>query len=87
MRTSGGSEHLAGQAELHAARTKGYARGTGSRVSGKAEEVVGVVTGDTSREMSGAFGIFRIVECLCVLMFLCVGRAKQSKGSARQRWN
>ncbi|KAJ2919056.1 hypothetical protein MD484_g1339, partial [Candolleomyces efflorescens] len=46
-------ERTRGSTEYHAARATGYAKGTGNRVDGGADRVVGAITGDSSREMGG----------------------------------
>lgn len=50
---SGKEEHAKGEGEYDAARAKGYAEGTGDRLKGKKDSVVGSVTGDRSQEASG----------------------------------
>lgn len=51
--TSGREEHSAGEAEYNAAQAKGYAEGTVDRMGGKADAVVGALTGDRQQEVSG----------------------------------
>ena len=53
LQQSGQQEHIAGQAEVHAAKGQGYAQGTAERVEGKKDQVVGAVTGDRSQEARG----------------------------------
>ena len=53
LQQEGAAEHRAGQAEYDAARAQGYAEGTGDRVTGKKDQVVGAVTGDRSQEAAG----------------------------------
>ncbi|KAF8911220.1 hypothetical protein CPB85DRAFT_1434976 [Mucidula mucida] len=40
-RQSGSEEHAAGEAEVNAAKAKGYAEGTGDRLTGKKDSVSG----------------------------------------------
>ncbi|TRM63474.1 hypothetical protein BD626DRAFT_494462 [Schizophyllum amplum] len=51
--TSGKQEHAEGEGEYNAARAKGYAEGTGDRISGKKDNIVGAVTGDNSQQAQG----------------------------------
>ena len=53
LRSSGQQEHLQGQSEYDAARTKGYAEGTQDRIGGKKDSVVGSVTGDRTQQAQG----------------------------------
>lgn len=50
---SGKEERAAGEGEYSAARAKGYTEGTGNRLKGKKDSVVGGITGDKSQEASG----------------------------------
>ena len=50
---SGREEHAAGEAEYHAARAKDYVEGASDRLVGKKDAVLGAVTGDRQREISG----------------------------------
>ncbi|KAI5886942.1 uncharacterized protein SCHCODRAFT_02516612 [Schizophyllum commune H4-8] len=51
--TSGKQEHAEGEGEYNAARAKGYAEGTADRISGKKDNVIGAVTGDSSQQAQG----------------------------------
>ncbi|KAJ2928243.1 hypothetical protein H1R20_g8858, partial [Candolleomyces eurysporus] len=53
LQQKGKTEHAAGETEYNAARAQGYAEGTGDRITGKKDQVVGAVTGDRSQEASG----------------------------------
>lgn len=53
LKSSGQQEHLQGQSEYDAARTKGYAQGTGDRIGGKKDSVVGAMTGDKTQQAQG----------------------------------
>jgi len=48
--TTGNNQYNEGVAEQKAAEAKGYAEGTVDRVSGKVDNVVGAVTGDTAKQ-------------------------------------
>ena len=52
----GQAERAAGNAEYNAARTKGYAKATGSRIAGKKDQVLGFATGNGAREGAGELG-------------------------------
>ncbi|KAI5826227.1 hypothetical protein EV122DRAFT_224423 [Schizophyllum commune] len=51
--TSGKQEHAEGEGEYNAARAKGYAEGTADRITGKKDNIVGAVTGDSSQQAAG----------------------------------
>ncbi|KAI4517393.1 hypothetical protein K525DRAFT_145306, partial [Schizophyllum commune Loenen D] len=42
-----------GEGEYNAARAKGYAEGTADRITGKKDNIVGAVTGDSSQQAAG----------------------------------
>ncbi|THV05370.1 mismatched base pair and cruciform DNA recognition protein [Dendrothele bispora CBS 962.96] len=50
---SGKEEHAAGEAELNAAKAKGYAEGTKDRAGGYMQNVAGAVTGDKEQQARG----------------------------------
>ncbi|KAL1735012.1 hypothetical protein EV714DRAFT_201313 [Schizophyllum commune] len=50
---SGKQEHAEGEGEYNAARAKGYAEGTADRITGKKDNIVGAVTGDSSQQAAG----------------------------------
>jgi uncharacterized protein YjbJ (UPF0337 family) len=64
---SGKEEHAQGEGEYDAARAKGYADGTGDRVTGKKDAVVGAVTGDRTQEAQGKFSLTKILGLLLTL--------------------
>ncbi|KAL1742931.1 hypothetical protein HDZ31DRAFT_75177 [Schizophyllum fasciatum] len=51
--SSGKQEHAQGEGEYNAARAKGYAEGTTDRISGKKDNIIGAVTGDSSQQAQG----------------------------------
>ena len=53
-KTSGQQEHLAGEREINEAQAQAFAQGMADRAEGKIDAVVGAVTGDRQREISGA---------------------------------
>lgn len=50
---SGREEHAAGEAEYDAARAKDYIDGASDRLVGKKEAVLGAISGDHQRELTG----------------------------------
>ncbi|ETW82303.1 hypothetical protein HETIRDRAFT_427367 [Heterobasidion irregulare TC 32-1] len=52
-KTSGQQEHLAGEREINEAQAQAFAQGMADRAEGKIDAVVGAVTGDRQREISG----------------------------------
>ncbi|KAH6904880.1 hypothetical protein BKA70DRAFT_1226098 [Coprinopsis sp. MPI-PUGE-AT-0042] len=53
MKHEGAQEHRAGVAEKDAAKAQNYAEGTGDRMTGKKDQVVGSLTGDRSQQHAG----------------------------------
>ncbi|KAG8779945.1 hypothetical protein FRC12_023672 [Ceratobasidium sp. 428] len=49
----GRDRHNRGVAEVQAAKTKGYASGTGDRVRGKGHSILGGITGNRRRQARG----------------------------------
>ena len=52
---SGKQEHATGEAEVDAAKAKGYAEGTLDRLGGKKDAIIGAVSGDRKQEVSGVY--------------------------------
>ncbi|KAG8952457.1 hypothetical protein FRC04_004517 [Tulasnella sp. 424] len=53
MAQRGREQHAAGEAEISAAKTQGYAEGTADRMVGKKDSVVGAVSGDKTQQTAG----------------------------------
>ncbi|MBW0514446.1 hypothetical protein O181_060599 [Austropuccinia psidii MF-1] len=53
LQSSGVQQKSQGDAEYKAAQAQGYAEGAVDRVSGKIDNVVGAVTGDKTKQLSG----------------------------------
>ncbi|KAG8930165.1 hypothetical protein FRC03_006467 [Tulasnella sp. 419] len=50
---NGRDKHMHGEAEYKAAKVKGHASGTGDRISGKKDSILGGITGNRTRQARG----------------------------------
>jgi len=55
MDRAGKQEHATGEADVDAAKAKGYAEGTLDRLGGKKDVVISAVSGDRRQEASGVY--------------------------------
>ncbi|KAK0529681.1 hypothetical protein OC834_003599 [Tilletia horrida] len=51
---AGQEQHAKGEAEIKAAQAKQYADGVSNQVQGKVDNVIGSITGDKTKQASGA---------------------------------
>jgi uncharacterized protein YjbJ (UPF0337 family) len=85
---SGREEAIAGEAEINAAKAKGYVEGTMDRVEGKKDSVVGAITGDRQQEASGTHSHqLRICFFVFKSSSLILGNVQHDKGQAQQTFN
>ncbi len=87
MQESGAQERAAGIAEYQAAKgASSYAQGTKHRISGKADEIRGSVTGNRALQTEGQFfGIPFQLHSTDISSLL--GKQRHDQGVEHQKWN